>query len=73
MIEHLKEERRFLHDISSPLMVALGMVDAVVSHIKVAPNIDPILVSKLEKATAAMGLMTGQIRERREKLSQTST
>lgn len=58
----IRAQRDFIHDMSSPLTIALGMVD---SALKGAP---PELAPKLEKAKNALNKMANLLRERRQEL-----
>ena len=62
-IEHMMDERKFIHDLASPLMIAMGMVDSVNNKID-----DGDLKQRLEKSKAALDKMNTILRERRTKL-----
>ena len=55
-----EEERKFIHDIASPLTVACGMVEAALDE---NPG-----MKKLEKALAALNRIADLLRDRRDKL-----
>lgn len=63
--EQIKSEREFLHDLSSPLMIAMGMVDA--ARDKLDPS-QSEADEKLEKAKNALRRLTDKVNERRQEL-----
>jgi|SaaInlStandDraft_5_1057022.scaffolds.fasta_scaffold05175_5 hypothetical protein len=67
ILDHIKEERKFIHDVSSPLMVAIGMLDVSVGVLTNKQDIDGALV-KLEKSKKALEKMTAILKERRSSL-----
>lgn len=64
LIEHIKEERAFLHDISTPVMVIrlttenMAMTDAVPEELK----------DKLERALRSVNAIADRIEERRSSI-----
>ena len=62
-----KEERAFIHDISSPLMIATGMIDFVSNKIE-KEAVDPKILEKLAKAQKALDKMVGLLKNRRKSL-----
>ena len=62
----IREERSFIHDISSPLMIAMGMIDFV--NLKIDKDSDPKILERLAKAQKAMDRMNTLLKERRRTL-----
>jgi len=65
MVEDENGERNFLHDISSPLTIALGMAEAVMDAFKEQPAVDVKVLQRLEKCITALNRMATQIETRR--------
>lgn len=67
-LDRVKEERAFLHDISSPLMITMGMIDYVNSHLQknelTSDDIEKYL-TKLGKAKNALEKMAQLLKDRR--------
>ncbi len=63
-MESIQEERKFIHDVSSPLMVALGMIDVGTDILEKKQDIETAQV-KLEKAKKALDKLTLILKERR--------
>ena len=63
--DQVKQERAFLHDMASPLMVAIWMVEAV--EMTVDPN-DVESKAKLAKAMKSLLKMTDLLKARRKVL-----
>ena len=63
--DRVAEERAFIHDISSPLMVAMGMVDFAETKV---PEGEESLRIKLQKAQKALARMSALLKDRRELL-----
>ncbi|MCB0412922.1 MAG: hypothetical protein KDD50_01230 [Bdellovibrionales bacterium] len=65
----MKEERAFIHDVSSPLMIAIGMVDFAVNLCQKEEQEDPEkVIQKLEKAQKALKRIGELLKERRKTL-----
>ena len=64
-LESIKEERAFLHDLSSPLMVAMGMVDFVSKKIPNETEADEVNKVKMEKAKKALDKLATLLKDRR--------
>jgi signal transduction histidine kinase len=62
------EERAFLHDLSNPLAIAVGMLDMAAEQLKTTPGADPKALERLEKARNALRRMTDSITARRKTL-----
>ena len=62
----IREERSFIHDLSSPLMIAMGMVDFV--KMKIDTDTDPKIIERLGKAQKALNRMNELLKERRRAL-----
>lgn len=66
LMEQVLAEREFLHDISTPLMVAMGNLDQVIRKYL---NDDPKLaLDRLNKATEALQRITERLSDRRSVL-----
>ncbi len=65
LIEHVKEERRFLHDMSNQMLVAQGMANFVLKKIKEKALEGVPDVQRLEKSLKAMDKMVDLIKARR--------
>lgn len=65
-LEHIKQERAFLHDMASPLTIALGMTSSGMSLLKAGQMEEAVI--KLEKAQKALDRMREGLEKRREKL-----
>ncbi len=63
-LESVKEERKFIHDVSSPLMVAIGMLDVGTDILEKKQDIESAQV-KLEKVKRALDKLTLILKERR--------
>ena len=59
------EERTFLHDMSSHIVVAHGMATFALKVIKTNPSVEVKEVERLEKSISAINKMTELIQERR--------
>ena len=62
-------ERKFLHDLASPLTIAQGMTDAASEIVRDRKPIDEKLLNKLEKSTKALERMTEMLRLRRSEIA----
>lgn len=62
----IREERSFIHDLSSPLMVAMGMIDFV--DMKIDKESDPKIIERLAKAKKALDKMNELLKNRRRSL-----
>ncbi|MBI3544122.1 MAG: hypothetical protein HY075_12700 [Deltaproteobacteria bacterium] len=63
-------ERKFIHDISSPLGVVYGMVETVLEGLKTGGG-RPEDIQKLEKALRSLNKVTDLIHTRREEIVST--
>lgn len=63
LLDQIKSERGFIHDLATPLMIAHGMVDAVCSKME-----DGNEKERLLKANKALQKMTDILKARRETL-----
>ena len=63
--DKVAEERAFIHDLSSPLMVALGMVDLALSKL---PEDEDAVKTKLQKAKKSLDKMSELLKDRRTQL-----
>ena len=63
--DKIAEERAFIHDLSSPLMVALGMVDFTANKL---PEEQTALLEKLQKAQKALNRIATLLKDRRSLL-----
>lgn len=67
ILELIKNEREFLHDISTPLMIASGHLEYLVNQ--GTEGGDPEKTRyRMEKAYASMVKLTDKLQERREAL-----
>jgi hypothetical protein len=63
---YAKEERDFLHDISTPLMIALGHLEHLIEH---PGTEDEVLIKyRLEKSFISLKKLTEKLNERRKNL-----
>jgi len=69
-LEAIKEERAFLHDLATPLMVAIGMVDFAIRNISKEPEDEKteLLLKKLDKSKNALNKITALLKNRRSLL-----
>lgn len=63
--DKIAEERAFIHDLSSPLMVAMGMVEF--AEKKLPPDQEAIVI-KLQKAQKALTRIASLLKDRRSVL-----
>lgn len=68
LVEHIKSERKFLHDISNQLLIAHGMGNFVLKQLKENPTTEDTAVQRMEKSMKAMNNLVDQIKARREVL-----
>lgn len=61
-------ERKFIHDISNPLGVALGMLETALESLKASGRASPEEILRLEKAMRSITKTTDLIHQRREAL-----
>ena len=66
LIELLKAQRKFLHDIASPLMIAGGMIETAERVMTDTPN--ETVSQKLDKAKNAIKKATTLLQENRKLL-----
>lgn len=64
LLEQIKAERTFIHDLATPLMIAQGMVDSVLSKLEVESE----EAQRLQKSAKALGKMANILKERRQVL-----
>ena len=64
LLEQIKAERSFIHDLATPIMIAQGMVDAVESKL---PE-DSAERERLSKAAKALAKMATILKDRRQAL-----
>ena len=64
--EQKSQERVFLHDISNPLSIAMGMLEIVISEAKSNPAFDAALLARMEKSLAAMERAVNMLKARRK-------
>lgn len=63
-----KEQRKFLHDIASPMTIAMGMLDSALESLQKTTGVDPVVINKLKKSASAMERMAEMIRVRRSEI-----
>jgi signal transduction histidine kinase len=63
--DFLARQRTFIHDIATPVSVAQGMLNIVLSRLKSQPE-SPIDMDKLEKAVKALEKLEGLIEDNRK-------
>ncbi len=64
--KNAQDQRTFLHDLSNPLSIALGMLEIALEDIKKIEGIDSKTMSCLEKSLKGIFRMRDQIQKRRE-------
>ncbi len=70
LAEHLKKERDFLHDISTPIMIASGHLEYLVNE---GVNKDPEKVKyRIEKAFSSLQKISEKLQDRRKILKSLS-
>jgi hypothetical protein len=62
------DERAFIHDLSSPLMVAIGALDVALGLLEKSEPKNPALIERLNKAHAALDKITTILRARRSEI-----
>lgn len=67
-IDHVKEERKFLHDISNHLLVAEGMGTFVKKQLEKDENTPEKVKNRMSKSLDAMEKIIDLIKSRREVL-----
>lgn len=65
LLDHVKDERKFLHDMSNQLLIAQGMGGFVLKMMKNRIDADEKEVERLEKSVRATNKMVDMIRDRR--------
>ena len=65
ILNEISEQRKFLHDLASPLSTSIFLVDSAMRAAKAAPTPDPALISKLEKMAQVMDKMKTMLQDRR--------
>lgn len=68
--EFIKKERAFIHDISSPLMIAMGMIESLNNGLDEDSAEDQKM--KAEKALKALNRIADLVKERRSLLVEKS-
>ena len=67
--ELIKDERKFLHDISSPLTVALGTTNILSDKLKAGQDVPKeTLVDRIERVFAALEKMSKMVNARRDNI-----
>lgn len=66
MSELITAQRKFLHDVASPLMIALGMTDTAISQLDDGEN--EKLRSRLEKSKTALTRISQMLKSNRAML-----
>ena len=65
----VSDERKFIHDISTPLSVAFGMIETVLASVaKDGPSLTPVHIERLEKGLKALKATNALVHQRREDL-----
>ncbi len=62
------DEKKFIHDISSPIGVTYGMVEVVLDALKSSGTARPEDILRLEKALKSLDKVAGLLEQRREQL-----
>lgn len=65
VVDLITEERKFLHDMASPLTIAQGMLDSALEILRADANTNPNIITKVEKSAKALERMTEMLRARR--------
>ena len=63
--DSLAKQRTFIHDLSSPITIAIGMVDAGINKINKGDDAE-VVVDKLEKAMGALNKVAELLKDRRQ-------
>ena len=67
--ELIRDERTFLHDISSPLTVALGTTSILHDKLKAGSEVSKdVLVDRIERVFAALERMSKMVNVRRDNI-----
>ena len=67
--ELIRDERKFLHDISSPLTVALGTTNILSDKLKAGQEVPKeTLVDRIERVFAALEKMSKMVNDRRDNI-----
>jgi len=66
ILDYIKEERVYLHDISNQIVIAHGMAGFVQMYLKKMENVDPKTLERIEKSINALNKIVEQTRARRE-------
>ncbi len=64
--QNVKEQREFLHDLSNPLSIAMGMTEITLEKLKKQDSVDPKALECLEKSLKAIHRMKDLLVKRRE-------
>jgi hypothetical protein len=64
------EERKFLHDISSPVAAGLFMMEGRLERMSQAPNVDPQMLEQIERVFKTFDKLRQMIHDRRAALIQ---
>jgi hypothetical protein len=62
------DERKFLHDLSNPLAIAIGMLESVIDDGKIKGTLNEVQTIKLDKVKVAIDKMTELLRARRTEI-----
>lgn len=68
LVNHVQEERKFLHDISNHLLIAQGMGSFAAKQLRNIPDLDEAILNKMEKSLKAMDRMVDAMKARRSVL-----
>ncbi len=66
ILDYIKEERVFLHDISNQIVIAHGMAGFVQMYLKKLENVDPKTLERMEKSINALNKIVEQTKNRRD-------
>jgi hypothetical protein len=66
ILDYIKEERVYLHDVSNQIVIAHGMAGFVQMYLKKMENVDPKTLERIEKSINALNKIVDQTKSRRE-------
>jgi hypothetical protein len=66
ILDYIKEERVYLHDVSNQIVIAHGMAGFVQMYLKKMENVDPKTLERIEKTINALNKIVDQTKARRE-------
>jgi hypothetical protein len=66
ILDYIKEERVYLHDVSNQIVIAHGMAGFVQMYLKKMENVDPKTLERIEKSINALNKIVEQTKARRE-------